>query len=327
MAQLKPDQEFDEHSSESPSRRTMLKVGAGAALGLGFAHYGSGMAQEVTTGTATPAASTAVCAVTSEVTEGPYYLAQELVRSDITEGLPGVPVTLRIGVTDVTACAPLANAAVDIWHCDAQGYYSGISGENPGGGGEATTDTNLNTTFLRGVQITDADGFVEFQTIFPGWYTGRTVHIHMKVHVDGEAGAASGDPDAAATPSGGQTYQGGHVSHTGQLFFEDELAELVFATEAYARENQDGRIFNGEDNILGDHDNDPSFMTTTALVNEASIGDGILATVTVGVDPSVTSTETGMGGGGNSGGPGRTPPDDGVGGPGGAPPASETPSV
>jgi protocatechuate 3,4-dioxygenase beta subunit len=281
------------------------------------------MAQEAT-GSATPGATTAVCAVTSEVTEGPYYLAQELIRSDITEGLPGVPVTLRIGVTDVASCAPLANAAVDIWHCDAQGYYSGISGENPGGGGEATTNDNLDTTFLRGVQITDAEGFVEFQTIFPGWYTGRTVHIHMKVHVDGEVGDAGDDPDAAATPTGGETYQGGRVSHTGQLFFEDELAELVFATDAYARESDSGRIYNGEDNILGDHDDDPSFMTATTLVNDDAITDGILATVTVGVDPAATSTETGMGGR-NGGGPGGAPPSGGPGGPGGAPP-SETPA-
>jgi protocatechuate 3,4-dioxygenase beta subunit len=309
----------DDRALEGPNRRTVLKAGAGAAFGVGVARYGVGMAQEATD-SATPAATTAVCAVTSEVTEGPYYLAQELIRSDITEGLPGVPMTLRIGVTDVASCAPLANAAVDIWHCDAQGYYSGISGENPGGGGEATNNENLTTTFLRGVQITDADGFVEFQTIFPGWYTGRTVHIHMKVHVDGEVGAAGDDPDAAATPAGGQTYQGGHVSHTGQLFFDDELAELVFATDAYARESDSGRIFNGEDNILGDHDDDPSFMTTTTLVNDDAITDGILATVTVGVDPSATSTETGMGGGG-MGAPGGMPP---AGGPGGQPPASET---
>lgn len=323
MVSILEFEESDGQHLSGPSRRAMIKVGAGAALGLGIARYGVGAAQEA--GTATPAVE-AVCAVTEEVTEGPYYLAQELVRSDITEGLPGVPVTLKIGVTDVTACAPLANAAVDIWHCDAQGYYSGISGENPGGGGEPTTDQNLTTTFLRGVQTTDADGFVQFQTIFPGWYTGRTVHIHMKVHVEGEVGAASDDPDAAATPTGGQTYQGGRVSHTGQLFFDDELAELVFATEAYARTSDNGRIYNGEDNILGDHDDDPSFMTTATLVNEDAISDGILATVVVGVDPAATSTETGMGGGGN-GGPGA-PPSGGMGngGPGGPPESTATPS-
>jgi protocatechuate 3,4-dioxygenase beta subunit len=73
----------------------------------------------------------------------------------LTEGKPGVPLALQIAVQDITNCTPLANAAVEIWHCDAQGYYSGISGENPGGGGETTGDDNLTTSFLRGVQLTD----------------------------------------------------------------------------------------------------------------------------------------------------------------------------
>ena len=90
----------------------------------------------------------------------------------------------------------MADAAVEIWHYDAQGYYSGIVGENPGGGGEATGEDNASTTFLRGIQMTDADGAVEFQSIYPGWYTSRTVHIHMKVHHGG-------------TGADGETYEGG----------------------------------------------------------------------------------------------------------------------
>jgi protocatechuate 3,4-dioxygenase beta subunit len=119
------------------------------------------------------------------------------VRSDITEGRPGRPLDLRVNVVDTDACEPLECAAVDIWHCDAGGAYSGVEGAQ----GE---------TFCRGVQLTDASGLAEFRTVFPGWYTGRAVHIHVKVSADG-----------------GQT-------HTGQLFFDPEVLATVYAGEPYA---------------------------------------------------------------------------------------------
>lgn len=174
---------------EPSSRRTILKAGA-AAVALGGTGLGAALAraQESTSDMATPTE----CVLTPGLTEGPYYLDGQLLRSDITEGKPGVPVTLQIAVQDITACDPLTNAAVEIWHCDAQGYYSGISGENPGGGGEPTGDDNLTTTFLRGIQLTDENGTATFSTVYPGWYTSRTVHIHMKVHVEGQARAPPG---------------------------------------------------------------------------------------------------------------------------------------
>lgn len=232
-----------------------------------------------------------------------------------------MPLALRIAVQDMTACAPLANAAVEIWHCDAQGYYSGIVGENPGGGGTATGDENATTTFLRGIQLTDADGAVKFQTVYPGWYTSRTVHIHLKVHVEGAAGDVASDPEAAATPTGGETYQGGHVSHTGQLFFDDALSDEVFATEAYARTSQDGHIVNEQDNIFGDHGDEPGFLVEIT----GTATDGLAGTITLGVDPTATPSEGAAGGapggGGPGGGPNGTPP----GGMGGPPPNGTPP--
>ena len=121
-----------------------------------------------------------------ELTEGPYYLDLDLVRRDITEGRPGVPFDLAVKVVDATSCEPLEGAAVDVWHCDAEGAYSGVQGDSG--------------TFLRGVQMTGADGVADFTTIFPGWYTGRAVHVHLKV-------ALAGDD-----------------VHTGQLFFDDDDA-------------------------------------------------------------------------------------------------------
>ncbi|GAB1364537.1 intradiol ring-cleavage dioxygenase [Rhodobacter sp.] len=131
-----------------------------------------------------------VCLLQPEVTEGPYYLAEELVRQDITEGRPGLPLVLRLQV--VTAdCSPVAGARVDVWHCDAGGVYSGVAGE----GG----------TFLRGTQTTGADGVAEFRSIFPGWYRGRVTHVHYKVFLDER------------------------TVLTGQVFFDDALADAIHA--------------------------------------------------------------------------------------------------
>jgi protocatechuate 3,4-dioxygenase beta subunit len=274
------------------TRRTVLKAG-GVAITLGAMGQRTMLAQAQDASSATPAA----CVLTPELTEGPFYVESELVRQDITEGKPGVPLRLRIAVTDQTGCAPLANAAVDVWHCDAQGSYSGISGENPGGAADTpTTDENLTTTFLRGVQLTDDAGVAEFETLYPGWYMGRTVHIHMKVHVEGTSG---------------RTYEGGHVAHTGQLFFDDAISDQVFGTDAYAGRDDAQRLRNDGDNIFGDHADEPGFLLELTPVTTGSIADGLLGTITVGVDPSGTPAATGPGGGG----PGGPPAADGPGGP------------
>jgi protocatechuate 3,4-dioxygenase beta subunit len=257
-----------------------------------------------------------------DLTEGPYYLDGQLLRSDITEGKPGTPITLQIAVQDILACAPLANAAVEIWHCDAQGYYSGIVEENPGGGGGTTDEENAGTTFLRGIQLTDDQGMVEFASIFPGWYTGRTVHIHTKVHVNGEIVDIASDEDAVATPEGGETYEGEQTTHVGQLFFDDALSEEVLATEAYDRTADQGHITNDEDNIFGEHGDEPGFLMEVT----GSISDGLVGAITVGVDPTRSITVEGgfdgRAGGTAPGGPSGTPPEGGPppGGPEGTPP-------
>ena len=139
-----------------------------------------------------PAASTVSCILTPEMTEGPYYIAGEKVRRNITEGRPGTRLELRLSVVDASTCRPITGAAVDIWHADAGGVYSGF------GAGASSR------TFMRGIQRTDTAGLAQFVTVYPGWYQGRTVHIHVKVHV------------------------GGNVVHTGQLFFSDTLTDSVY---------------------------------------------------------------------------------------------------
>src|SRR2546423_293933 len=109
------------------------------------------------------------CVLTPELTEGPYYIAGEKVRRDIREGHPGTLLTLDLRVLNVATCSPIKGAAVDIWHADAAGNYSGF------GAGSSSR------TFLRGIRKTDANGLAAFTTIYPGWYSGRAVHIHVKV--------------------------------------------------------------------------------------------------------------------------------------------------
>ena len=166
-------------------------------------------------------------------------------------------------------------------------------------GGEATGDENATTTFLRGIQLTGENGEGEFATIYPGWYTSRTVHVHMKVHVEGAAGDAASDETAMATPEGGETHQGGHTSYVGQLFFDDALSDEVFATEASARDSEEGKLTNDKDTIFGDHGDEPGFLVAL----EGTVDAGLAGAITIGVDPSATAAEGGMDGGRTAGRP------------------------
>jgi protocatechuate 3,4-dioxygenase beta subunit len=123
------------------------------------------------------------CIPTPELTVGPFFVDAKLHRSDLTTNtknpnvLSAVPLRLTLTVLryGASSCGPLKGAQVDLWHTDAAGVYSDESVENTAG-----------QTYLRGYQITDAGGTVKFKTIFPGWYAGRTVHIHLMVRVPGQ---------------------------------------------------------------------------------------------------------------------------------------------
>lgn len=227
------------------SRRRALGVLGGfglAAIAAGCADDGGSSAPARETSTTTAAGSTGddACVLTPELTEGPYHLDLVLVRRDIREGRPGSPFDLRVEVVEADACTPIENAAVDIWHCDAGGAYSGVSGDDG--------------TFLRGIQMTDADGVAEFRTIYPGWYTGRAVHIHMKVHV------------------------GSKTVVTSQLYLPDELTDRVHAQAPYAAHGvRDTR--NDEDGIAGD----PAANGT--LLHARADGAGTLGLAVIGVTP------------------------------------------
>jgi protocatechuate 3,4-dioxygenase beta subunit len=172
------------------TRRDVLK----SIGGTGFAAVFSTRALDLF-GDEAEAAST--CLLTPEVTEGPYWVENKLTRRNITEGKAGLPLVIRFTVLNAKTCRIIKNADVEIWHCDALGNYSAVNGAT--------------SRYLRGHQRSNALGKAEFLTIFPGWYRGRTPHIHMKVSV------------------------GGDVVHTGQIFFNERIAAAVYKQAPYAR--------------------------------------------------------------------------------------------
>lgn len=272
-------------------RRQIVAGAAGATLvpftiGVAVAAQDSEDAtQDVTTATATATS----CVLAAELTEGPYYLDNQLVRQDITDGKSGVPLDLTMTVIDATSCEPLENAAVEIWHCDANGFYSGFVEHNPDGrtsnSGYADDGSDADS-FLRGVQLTDPMGVVTFGTIYPGWYTGRDIHIHLKVHVGGAAEDG--------------TYDGGTVAHTGQIGFADDMTDLVAAIEPYAsRVTTFTRL--EEDGIFAGHADDAAFFVELAQVDPDDLAAGLTGSITLGVDPAAVNDNSGGGGGGGGG--------------------------
>jgi protocatechuate 3,4-dioxygenase beta subunit len=218
-------------------RNSLIRVGGFVAAALG-----AGSWKVATSDGAGPAgvASGAVrCVLTPEQTEGPYYIANELVRRNITEGRRGTPLTLRAFVVDAATCKPIKGAAVDVWHADAGGVYSGF------GAGASSRG------FMRGIQKTNAKGLALFRSVYPGWYQGRTVHIHVKVHL------------------------GGNVVHTGQLYFPDAVTDAAYRKAPYT--SRPGRdIRNATDSVYRNGGK-------KSLMSVRKNGAGYVATITMGV--------------------------------------------
>ena len=246
------------------SRRQTLRL-LGAAGGTAFIGLMVEPAAEllpITRRSAVVNAAALDCVVRPALTEGPYFVDERLNRSDIrtdpTTGIvsAGVPLILQFNVNGLGGgtCAPLPDATVDIWHCDAAGSYSDISN----GAGQANTSGRK---YLRGYQLTDSNGEVQFTTIYPGWYSGRAVHIHFKIRL----------------------LTGSQASYefTSQVFFDDALTDQVFAQSPYSsrgtrntRNSNDG-IYNGGGSQL--------------LLSLTQSGQGYAATFNIGLE-GVTGT-------------------------------------
>ena len=303
---MDPNHELATPASRHLSRRAALGTGGGAALALLLAacssdSEGQGDASTTSTadgsGTSTTAATASgdagelaagtpsdtvftaadfaaigACLLSPEQTEGPYPTITQIERRDIRESLVGHPLRLGLQVVD-EACEPIPGAVVEIWHCDTDGDYSAYSD------GGTDDDAGEGTTFLRGAQTANDDGIVEFVTNYPGWYRGRAVHIHTKVHLD----------DTTVL--------------TSQIFFDDELNSEVFSQSPY---RGDPDTTNLEDSIAG---GDPAENGTQVVASDDSALSGTRALLVLGVDPDAESTGSAGGPGGGPGGrPGGPPP-------------------
>lgn len=216
-----------------------------------------------TTAPATPSAAALLrddraCTLTHATIAGPTWFDAHDVRSDIRDGRPGVPLDVAFRVVQEPSCAPVPGAVVDLWQCDALGVYSGFAHAGPGNGGQpggrdrygdqesAPTDADR---WLRGTQVSDADGIVTFATIYPGWYPTRTAHLHLKVHLSEK------------------------TVLTTQLFFDDAVSDRIY------RGSDPYRQHPGRDTR---NPTDP-FYSASALMTTKPAAGGWLAALTLGV--------------------------------------------
>lgn len=264
----------------SLSRRNALKLvavtAAGGALMSPAAFAQEAAATGATETTLMPGAD--VCVLTPEVTEGPYYFDPSLDRADITEGTQtGVATTVRLQIVD-SSCKPIEGARVDIWHCNAIGLYSGYANQT---GGVDTTGQ----TFLRGTQFASTSGIVEFHTIYPGWYAGRTTHIHFKVFLDEQ------------------------TVLTGQIFFPDALSQFIYQNvPPYTDHGHDRDVLNANDNIA-------TQATRASFAYVKELEERYLVALIIGVDPAADSAAGNSAAGTPLGDPpSGTPPEGAVGG-------------
>ncbi|CAN8106041.1 unnamed protein product [Discula destructiva] len=217
-------------------------------------------------------ASEGACVLSPEVTEGPYYVSGEYIREDVTEDQDGVSLTLDLQVLDIETCEPVVGAYTEIWHCNSTGVYSGVSAN---GNGNSVTDTsNLNATFLRGIQPTDDDGVALFETLVPGHYTGRTPHIHVLVHLN-------------ATPAANETLIDLAASHVGQVFFDQSLIAEVEATSVYSVNTQELTL-NSEDSILLQEAATSDPFVEYVLLGD-TVEDGLLGWISFGINTTAAN--------------------------------------
>lgn len=262
--QLPPNSFFDR------ARRQWLQ----ALGGLG----GGGLALAWLRTEEVQAAAAGSCTIAPAQTEGPYWVDDGGNRSNLTSGtsrasvVNGLALALTIKVTD-NLCAAAANVRVDVWHCDTLGVYSDVSG------GAGQTENTSGQNWLRGWQVSDANGEVNFLTIYPGWYTGRTVHIHVR---------------ARAYDSSGKVI----YNFTTQLYFDPTVTNTVYTQSPYSSRRTPDTT-NASDPWIG--------SGSTVMMPTVRSGGGYQASITLGlsdlpasraVPPSSSTTTSGNSGSG-----------------------------
>lgn len=240
------------------SRRQALKGALAAPVGSTILAQPASAANDTPSAAAQPPGQ---CVLLPQAMEGPFYFDPNLVRSDISEGRPGAALRLSLRIIEAGSCAPIPDARVDVWHADASGVYSGYAGQGASGSTEGQT-------YLRGTQTTDADGRVVFNSVYPGWYPGRTPHIHIKVFLS--------DTTLA----------------TGQIYFPDDFSARVYATREPYTDRPHADTTNASDWIYGDGEREGG-GTVLAMSED---GDTIVAGLVIGVDRSgETAAKAGRG--------------------------------
>ncbi|ROW00260.1 hypothetical protein VSDG_03593 [Cytospora chrysosperma] len=207
------------------------------------------------------------CIQTPIVTAGPYYINGEYFRSNVkeTEFSEGVDLFIEVQYVDISTCAPVPAVAVDVWNCNATGVYSGVA--DPEGG--------LNSTFLRGVQMTDSDGVVTFETIFPGHYEDRATHTHLLAHTN-----------TTLELNGTVSMFNKPVAHIGQLFYPEELRSAVEATYPY--NTNDLPVTTNDEDMWSVLEADASYDPFPQFVYLGDdITDGLFAWIQIGINASV----------------------------------------
>ena len=219
---------------------------ADAAPSAGWAQGGTASMTDVATYPDPFTAPLTTCALVAATTEGPCTTTSDLARIDVSEGWTGLPVRLALKVVDAS-CQPLAGVVVKIWHTNLAGVYSG---QTPNPGMCSNNDPSaISMSFFRGVQTTDAEGVVHFDTCFPGWYNGRAIHIHFQVK------------------SGQTSYE------ISQLFFPEALTSEIFASHPeYVGFGQPNTTFSNDNVMAGI----PSASRARHVLECARMSDGAM---------------------------------------------------
>ena len=217
------------------------------------------------------------CLLSPEQIAGPYFRNPKLIRRNISEGQDGIPLVLRLAIVDAMTGEPVSGALVDIWHCNARGAYSGWSKVDPDNevdvdsiGSIQRTDDD---TYLRGGQFSDNKGVVRFTTIYPGFYAGRALHIHVAVRI-----------------TGGNNYlEERHVAWVGQLYFPEVASRSVLNAREYKGRSA-SPLTNAQDHYYGNMGGEASTLTVHRIARD-TMEDGFFGHMTIGIDTFAVSTQ------------------------------------
>lgn len=208
---------------------------------------------------------------------GPFFRNPKLIRRNISEGQDGIPLVLRLTIIDAMTGEPVQGTLLDIWHCNARGAYSGWSKVDPDQEVAADTIGSIprtdDDTYLRGGQFTDNKGVVRFTTIYPGYYAGRALHLHVAVRIT----------------AGNNFLEERHVAWVGQLYFPEVASRSVLNARAYQGRTV-APLANEQDEFFQSMGGEASTLSVHSIGRD-SHEDGFFAQMTIGIDTFAVSTQ------------------------------------